>query len=299
MGTSIVTKSYFIPHNDEFLHLKRFYTHSGGDPVFMLHGSMENGKIFYSKSMKGLAPFLAEKGFDVFVADMSGRGRSMPPIDKGNRSSQTTAILSEIPLLTSYIARVKDNQAQHWVAHSWGGVLMLAYVARFGGQGIASMSFFATKRRIAVVHAERIFKVDLVWNFVGKILSKFYGFFPSKDLKIGSDNEPRNFHKQVIKWVYSKDWLDPEDGFDYHEAFKKINLPPTLYLAAKNDRYLGNPSDVKDLMLEVGNSADQFILLSRENGHLHDYDHINILTNPDAGFDQFIVVEKWMRDHNT
>lgn len=299
MGTSIVTKSYFIPFNDEFLHLKRFYINSKGSPVLMLHGSMENGKIFYSKSMKGLAPFLAEKGFDVFVPDMSGRGLSMPPIDKNNKSSQTTAILSEIPLLKSFIAEIKNNQPQHWVAHSWGGVLMLAYIARFGSSDIASMSFFATKRRIAVVHPERIFKVDLVWNFIGKILSTLYGFFPSKDLKIGSDNEPRNFHKQVIKWVYSKEWIDPEDGFDYHEALKKVNVPPTLYLAAKNDQYLGHANDVKDLMAEVGNSSDQFVLLSRENGHLHDYDHINVLTHRDARFDQFIVVEDWMKKHNT
>jgi len=40
--------------------------------VLLLHGAVENGFIFYGKGQrtsKGLAPFLARNGFNVFVAD--------------------------------------------------------------------------------------------------------------------------------------------------------------------------------------------------------------------------------------
>lgn len=295
MKDSIKEQEYYIPHQNEKLHLKRFSIHNHGVPIFMLHGSMESGKIFYSKSKKGLAPFLAARGFDVFVADMSGRGKSIPKLNSNNKSSQTTTITSEIPAFVSFIAKLKENVPQHWIAHSWGGVLMLAYVARFGSEGIASMTFFATKRRIAVVHLERILKVDLIWNLLGRLSSKIYGYFPSKNLRIGSDNEPKAFHRQVVSWVYSKGWKDPEDGFDYNEAFRKVSIPRTLYLAAKDDQFLGHPKDVRRLMKEVGNVSDVFVLLSKENGHLHDYDHINILTHPKAASDHFLIVEEWIR----
>lgn len=294
MNKNIEQESHYITLGADSLYVKRLFTNKSGPPIFMLHGSMENGKIFYSKSMKGLGPYLAQRGYDVFVADLSGRGKSLPKVNAQSINSQTSAILEEIPAFKEFIQQLKGNVSQHWIAHSWGGVLMLAYVARFGGQGIDSMSFFGTKRRINVIHAERVFKVDIVWNLIGKIISSLYGYFPAKNLKIGSDNEPKIYYREVVNWVYRKKWKDIFDGFNYNEAFKKVEVPPTLYLAGKNDTFLGHPADVKKLMAEVNSENDQFILLSKKSGHLHDYDHINILTHPDAHKDQFPLVINWI-----
>lgn len=291
----IIKKSHYVNSSHNTLHVKRFFIDSDGPPVLMLHGSMENGRIFYSKSMKGLAPYLAQQGFDVFVADMSGRGKSKPRLSRHSTDNQTTAILEEIPAFKAFVDGLKENRPQHWIAHSWGGILMLAYVARFGGEGVASMSFFGTKRRISVVHPERIFKVDIVWNVVGRTLACFYGYFPSKNLKIGSDNEPRLYHRQVVDWVYRKNWVDMVDGFGYQKAFKEVDVPPTLYIAGKNDTFLGHPIDVQKLIKEVSGKQDKFVLLSKATGHLHDYDHVNMLTHPDAVNDQFPLVVEWMR----
>lgn len=291
----ITNISHYISLGNKTLQVKRFFVDSDGPPVLMLHGSMENGRIFYSKSMKGLAPYLAQQGFDVFAVDMSGRGKSKPPPRRSTEDNQTSAIKEEIPAFKTFVEDLKGDKAQHWIAHSWGGILMLAFVARFGGNGIASMSFFGTKRRISVWHPERIFKVDIVWNIVGKLLASLYGYFPSKNLKIGSDNEPRHYHRQVVDWVYKRKWIDLVDGFDYNAAFKKVVVPPTLYLAGKNDTFLGHPKDVQKLIKEVGGAQDKFVLLSKATGHLHDYDHINMLTHPDAVNDHFPLVVEWMR----
>lgn len=291
----IIQESHYVTSGENSLHVKRLFVNKEGEPVLMLHGSMEDGRIFYSRSLKGLAPYLARQGYDVFVVDMSARGKSKPSLGHHTADNQTSAILEEIPAFKAFINALKGNREQHWVAHSWGGVLMLAYVARFGGECIATMSFFGTKRRISVLHPERIFKVDIVWNLVGKVLGYIYGYFPSKNLKIGSDNEPRLYHRQVVDWVYKKKWIDLVDGFDYNAAFKKAVIPPTLYLAGKNDTFLGHPKDVKKLMQEVGSTQDRFVLLSKATGHLHDYDHINMLTHPDASKDQFPLIVEWMR----
>ena len=62
--------SLYLPTIDgETLHLKRIHSNGQGIPVFMVHGSIENWKIFYTDKGKGFAPFLAQHGFDVFVAD--------------------------------------------------------------------------------------------------------------------------------------------------------------------------------------------------------------------------------------
>ena len=297
MKDQLLSNSYEIPCGKDLLHLKRLYKDPKGKPVFMLHGSMEDGRIFYSKSGKGLGPYLADLGYDVFIADLSGRGKSKPHLSRKSTNSQTSAITKEIPAFHAFIKKLKGDKPQHWIAHSWGGVLTLAFIARFNPRDIASLAFFGTKRRIAVVHLERVLKVDVVWNVLGKMLSFIYGYFPAKNLKIGSDNEPRRYHRQLVKWVYAKKWIDPEDGFNYNEGLKKVSIPPTLYVAAINDTFLGHPEDVKKLMNEVGNEGNKFILLSRETGHLHNYNHINMLTHRDANQDHFPEVIKWIEAH--
>ncbi|MBL7685765.1 MAG: alpha/beta hydrolase, partial [Deltaproteobacteria bacterium] len=57
-------ESIFIPTlQPHLLHLRRFYTQEEAVKIWMLHGSVENGKIFYSENGKGLAPYLAQQGF--------------------------------------------------------------------------------------------------------------------------------------------------------------------------------------------------------------------------------------------
>jgi hypothetical protein len=59
---------------------------------------------------------------------------------------------------------------------------------------------------------------------------------------------------------------------------------------------LGHPIDVHRLMLETGvDQQNQFVVAGKASGFQHDYDHINLLTHPDAPADVFPMVETWLR----
>src|SRR5689334_685054 len=149
---SFTEESLFIPlHAQDMLHLKRFCGNPEGPVIFMVHGSVENGRIFYSNNGKGLAPFLAGEGYDVFVADLRGRGLSKPSISRKSRYGLTECILEEIPAFINGIKKIRGNAPLHWIAHSWGGILLLCYYARHKKEvPPSSMIFFGTKRRITV-----------------------------------------------------------------------------------------------------------------------------------------------------
>ncbi|MEX0810958.1 MAG: alpha/beta fold hydrolase [Chitinophagales bacterium] len=282
----------------EKLHLKRFYTDEDKPAVFLLHGSIENGKIFYSKSGKGLAPWLAKQGFDVFVGDIRGRGKSQPKISKHSKHGQWEIITIDIPVFLDKIRKIKGNVPVSAIAHSWGGVLLLAYIARHKNHPIDKMVFFGSKRRISVFNKDRLIKIDLVWNFTGYIISLFKGYFPAVEYNIGADNESRKYFQELNHWIYCKKWIDPRDGFDYNKALKSITTPPTLYLTGTDDRCLGHPTDVKLLMDEANNEGDQFHLLGKANGHKKDYGHIDTLTDPGAVEDIFPLVVGWLKKIN-
>lgn len=60
MPQTIQRQSIAVPlANGDILTLQRFRGAESGPPVLMLHGAIENGRIFYSESGKGLAPYLA------------------------------------------------------------------------------------------------------------------------------------------------------------------------------------------------------------------------------------------------
>ncbi len=295
-NTEITQESIFTNAGEHRLHLRRFYTNPKGQPVWMVHGSIENGHIFYSNSGKGLAPFLAAQGYDVFVADLRGRGKSTPPIDSSSKWGLKENLKEDFPAYIEKIRELKGNQPQHWMAHSWGGVMQLAFLARYTSPAeVASLTFFGTKRRIGIFSLTKFLKVDLVWNHFSKLLVKKYGYLPAKKFNIGSDNESRRSHSETHHWVVAKKWLDWHDNFDYGKALQEKELPPALYLTGANDKELGNPADVRELMLETKSANAKMQVVGKKEGYLHDYDHINLLTHPDAPKDHFREIIEWLK----
>lgn len=299
MQTDIQVKeeSLFIEREDFKLHMKRYCGDENGEICFLLHGSIENGRIYYSKSGKGLAPFLASKGYDVYIPDLRGKGLSLPAVSKSSPDGQYEAIVEDIPAFLHEIRKIRPNAAIHAMAHSWGGVLLLSFLARFDNPGIESMVFFASKRDVRIQNWQRWLNIDLLWNGMGRYLVWKYGYLYITRYGIGSDNEPRRFFEEVNHLVYAKKWKDPRDKFDYNSALNKKDLPPTLYLTGAKDTHSGNAKDVKRLLIEAGNRAgDKFMLLSKKNGHLADYDHVNILTHPKAHLDVYELALQWIKN---
>jgi pimeloyl-ACP methyl ester carboxylesterase len=290
-------ESIFLPQGEHQLHLRHIWKKKGGPPVFMLHGVIENGLIFYTKKGKGLACYLAEQGFDVYVADLRGRGDSTPKIDENAEHGQFEAITQDIPLFINFIYQ-KTQQNIHLVAHSWGGVLLASSLARFPKltQSIRSKTCFGTKRMVTVKSLEKLFKVNLGWNNLAPTLAKRKGFLDAKKHGIGSDNETKKSLAESVAWVKKSDWHDPTDGFDYSQAAMEIDWPPTWHFTGSKDRVLGHATDV-NIFIKEYNPQAKFTLLSKSLGNMENYDHINILTHPSARVDHFPQLVKWMKSH--
>lgn len=285
--------------------LHRFYSKSAGSPVFMVHGAIEDGKIFYSKSGKGFGPFLAKNGFDVFIVDMRGKGASTPKVSKNLTYSQTELITNDIPKCLDKIIEVTNRNDFHLVGHSWGGVWLYSFLARtLSGAEVSKYKFksqvlFASKRRISVWSPKRLLYADIIWNWYGNLTSKLFGYATFKKAKIGSENEPKQLFKDMNKWVYQKDWIDLEDNLNYKEELPKLKLPPSLHLTGIKDHVLGNPIDVELLIKEAGSKQNyELYILGKNNGNLHDYGHIDILTHKDAKEDHFITALNWLKTHD-
>ena len=269
------------------------------ESIFLLHGAVENGKIFYTKSNKGLAPFLASQGYQCLVADLRGRGESYPAISAQSDYGQTEAIVEDIPAMLEFIKDKTGYFPKFWIAHSWGGVLLNSYLARTPEhkQFVSACAYFGTKRSLYNNHPSKLLQANLIWYTLAPILSKKKGYLDARKLKWGSDNETVKSHFQSMQWAKKLPWVDTDDGFNYSEAIKDIKLPPTLHIAGVKDKALAQPIDIKKFMEESGRGIQEIIVYGKSQGHKHDYNHIDMLTSPHAHSDQFKDVLQWFDLH--
>ncbi len=280
------------------LHLKRWHRDPLGPPVLALHGSIEDGRIFYSATGKGLAPWLAGQGFDVYVADLRGCGRSIPSISWRTDHGQTDAIVEELPALGRWLARRRPDRDQTWIAHSWGGVLSSAALVRDPvlARQVRGQVLFGTKRAITVFNLDKLLQYNLAWSLIGGLATRWLGYLPARRLGLGAEDEPRQLYLDTCHWADPRHpWRDTRDGFDYRAAARQTGLPPTLWLAGASDRFLGHVDDVRRFLRECAGDETWLHVLGRARGQARDYGHIDMLTDPGAPDDHFPAVARWLR----
>lgn len=289
--------SVYVDQGSYQLHLKALVPHHvSATPVLMLHGAIENGRIFYSSSGKGLGCYLADQGFLVYSADFAGRGLSKPHASTGFDQSQHQLICQDIPALINDVYQ-RQQQKVSLVCHSWGGVVALAALARQPAllSKVRAIVCFGSKRRISVRSWRKTLQVDWVWNRLCPWLAGKRGFLPAKQWKLGADDEPQQFLRDTIHWINQHHFVDPTDGFDYSAAAHQVNWPPAWFFAAVNDKVLGHAADVKLLMQETGLAGAQFRLLGKAQGDALDYDHISMLTAAQAKNGHFRDLADWLK----
>lgn len=265
-------------------------------PVLMLHGAIENSRIFYNEKGRGLGCFLADRGFYVTCADFAGRGLSEPKVSRGFHHSQQQLICLDIPALIHHLYQ-QYQQPVVVIAHSWAGVVLAASLARFPEllPKVKAMISFGSKRVISVSGLKKRLHIDLVWNRLSPLLCLLYGYLPARQWRLGADNEPTKYLLDTIGWIKGDAFVDPSDGFDYAAACREISWPANWHFAAINDKLLGHPADVQAFLAETGLNSGHYSLLGRAQGRRQDYDHISMLTHPDACRDHFIELELWLK----
>ena len=278
------------------IHLKRWFEQEHGDPVLLIHGSIENGRIFYSENGKGFAPFLAKQGYDVYVPDLRGHGKSTPSIGRKSDFGNSEMINEDLPKIVRKIQERTGTRKLWLGAHSWGGNLLIAWHARYPEQAIVQgIVLFGTRRAISIWNWERFYKLSLAWGIFGGWKVKSDGFLNAKRYNLGADNETAKTYHETNMWLYDGSKMnDPYDDFDYLAAMKEIDFPPILAITGSGDKTLGNPIDCEFTAKQTGSQNLLFKILGKKTGHKDNYDHISLLTHKNASDDQFRLVLDWM-----
>lgn len=91
--------------------------------VVLQHGLGANGRSFDARG-RSLVRHLAEQGFDCFVPELRGAGRSQRPTGSFGLDEY---IEQDIPAILDAVRNESGRDTVRWVGHSMGGILMMLY----------------------------------------------------------------------------------------------------------------------------------------------------------------------------
>lgn len=295
---SFVEVSYMVPlGKDQQLHMRHIYQDPTSPAVFLLHGLLEDGTLYYSRTGQGLAYFLATNGFQVFIPDLRGKGRSWPSVSQLLRCRVVDIVTEDLPVLLNYVETKIGHPPEFLVGHGFGGVLISSFLARYPEyrQQINGVVHFGSRRVARGVNLYRKILVDWLWSGLAGFVSRIRGVVPARLLRLGSKDEHPNLREDSLWWLKGSPWLDPDDDFDYGKALSQgLAYPPSLYFASRRDLGYGNPADVRYFMREVGQHNGRLVILGKNEGNRHNYSHIGMLIHPDAADDHFPFMLEWL-----
>ncbi len=277
------------------LHVRRFGD-PDGQPVLLLHGLLEDGSVYYSRTGQGLAHFLAQAGFDVFVPDLRGKGRSWPAIEQVDQYRLLDLLSVDLPAILETIER-HNPQLQIWMGHAFGGVFLSALLARYPEflKTVMARVYFGSCRVFEVVQPGPERWLDQMWRHMLQWWIQLKRFLPDPLTRYDPVYEHEAVMQASLELFGSQQWIDPDDGFDYSQAlFALQGLPPTLYFASGQADGYGCKRDVARFVRENGHHDARMVVLGKSGGNLHNYSHISMLTHPDAWRDHFPFMLRWL-----
>lgn len=259
-------------------------------PVTLIHGTFCQRSFWISNKGIGLGPFLRDRGYDVWIPELRGHGRS--PRDRRFRGwTAEDQMRFDIPAIQRLVEN-ECGQRAHWVGHSWGGA---AIMGTLGAGWLRS-----EQMQSAVVLGANMTEGDdwlkrplpraAAWTLltlVGRVPARLFG--------LGPEPESRGYMLDFYHWKGpGQGWLT-RDGRDYWEGIHNAQVP-LLAFAAANDK--SDPVPGCRQMFDAAGSPDkEWVLLGKAQGFSRDYEHVEMIVSKPASEEVWPRIAHWLDVH--
>ncbi len=296
-------------------------------PVLLVHGLASNRHNFdFPEQDISFAKYLWARGWDVWVVELRGAGRSIRPVGWGWMKSGWTMdhhVLHDLPAAIRFILKRSGHRQLHWVGHSLGGLLVTPYINTHSA-GFLKSAVLAAAPVTGIpksMHkwtylAEPLLRLSPIvpyrtmaklvglkpeWIFQGPVPRLFIrGNMDVKTLRRGADVAITDLSSRAVlqfqDWMRSKRFRSASGGIRYHVDFKKLRLP-VLFVAGSHDPF----TSVDDLRRALGRIASRkksMMVFGKKYGHAVDYSHWDLILGKNAPHEVYPAIAAWIGKHD-
>lgn len=240
-----------------------------GFPVILCHGLSANRYVFDMPGGPSLARYLRDHGRDVWVAELRGSGMSERPglliSDVSLSWTFEDHLQYDVPAVIRHVLEQTGATGVHWIGHSMGGMLIIAYLAATPTPPLISaiavgspVDFSKLPEGLATLaHCERLFKpfpvfpltilakilVPVVHRIPPQFTRMFYApnmspFVARATLAVGTEILASNALWLDFGRFVRTGWRRVEDGREYREKLGSSRVP-VLCVAGAADHLVG------------------------------------------------------------
>ncbi len=251
------------------------------NPVLLAHGTFSN-----HRSVQRLATYLASQGFDCWMLDFQGHGKSDKPKQQPNFDGMC---IDDAAASLDYLKTLYPAESIIWIGHSGGGLAALTLLCR-------KPEYADVVRALVTIgsqatHAAKRFKYRLIIQ-ASRFITGVLRMAPGKYFKLGPENEFGPVMMQWYRWNLSGRWLS-DDGFDYLNALPSITVP-TLMLSGTGDVFIAPPEGCLALYERIGSSVKQYRECGEHTGFAEDYDHTRLVSSRNASREIWPLISDWL-----
>lgn len=260
-----------------------------GVPVVLVHGTFSQRSFWVSDKGIGLGPFLEERGYDVWIPEVRGHGRS--PRDRRYRGwSAEDQMRFDLPAVQRLVEH-ETERAAHWVGHSWGGVAIL---------GALGAGWLEDSRQASIVVLGANMTEGDEWlrrpvpRAAAWTLLTLLGRVPARLFRLGPEPESRGYMRDFFRWKGRHRRWTTLDGRDYWRGIRSAEVP-LLAFAAANDET--DPVTGCRTMFDEYGGDKEWVLLGLQQGFSKDYGHVEMIVSKEAAREVWPRIAAWLDAH--
>jgi predicted alpha/beta hydrolase len=258
----------------------------GAPPLLLVHGTFSNRQFFLGTGERGLARYLAARGYDAWVAELRGHGRS-GAVGKASSWQFEDWIRRDAPALLRGVCEATGAARVVWIGHSAGGVIAIAYA----GLGAAWSHAIGGIVAAGAPAPYRPGGWHVPLAAIGYGITRLCGRFPARALGIGPEDEHPGIMAQWMAWNVRGRWIGA-DGTDYLAHARRVTVP-VLALAGAGD-FIAPPAACRALLDELGGTDRTLQVCGRVHGFAENFTHDRMLVSTPAREEVWPRIAAWI-----
>lgn len=294
-------------------------------PVILCHGISSN-RHTWELGDRALPGYLAARGFDVWVVELRGAGRSRLQAGRPWATwSYDEYATTDLPTIVNHLAARSPTGRVQWVGHSMGSMVVYGYLQRVSQAKIRSVvavgsppyvfdnsptlaagaallpvlsSSFkllpsGTLARLgsALAHPAWLSPLSLIWN--DRNMAPAVARAAAAN---AVDDVPSRLILQFARSRRAHRLRSWDRKYDYTRGMKRIRTP-IFFIAGALDQ-LAPPAVLLEAYARISSTDKRIEILSRANGYRADYGHVDMAMGTHAPDEVFPLIARWLADHD-
>ena len=302
-----------------------------GAPVLLCHGMSSNRWDMDGPGRISLARYLARHGYDTWIVELRGAGRSTRPTwwnGKRYRWTFEDYVQHDAPAALRAVLRETGAAQVHWVGHSMGGMIAYALLMSPVQRKIASAVTLGSPTMSDVGHPLLDFGVPyrsvlrllpdrvplgtlarfaapfapLLARLLRRSIGELGWHAGNVDAALlralmltAVDDLPASLLREFARWYDTKAMSDRYAMFDFTEHLERITTPILIIAGARDG--LTPVRDLQNVYRRIASSDKVFHIIGRQHGSARDYSHADLILGLRAPDDVYPVVLQWLDAH--